>query len=76
MMKRVVASMHTPDPKFRYMIDHPHQMNFFVTRLRFTVQSEEAWLLTKEDISSIQASPRQMASSSSMTRRTQRLTTA
>ena len=48
----LVASVHTPDPKFRYMIDHPHQMNLFVNRLRFTVQSEEAWFLTKEDISS------------------------
>ena len=47
----MVAFVHIPDPKLRY-IYHPHQMNFFVTRLRFTVQSEVAWLLTKEDISS------------------------
>merc|ERR1719430_2241606 len=37
-MKKLEASiMHTPDPKLR---------------LRFTVQSGEAWVLTKEDISS------------------------
>ena len=27
-------------------------MTLFITRLRFTVQSGEAWVLTKEDISS------------------------
>ena len=48
----MVASVHTLDPMFRYMIDHHHhnQMTLFVTRLRFTVQSEDAWFLTKEDI--------------------------
>ena len=54
-MKKLEASiMHTPDPKLRYMIDHnhPNQMTRFITRLRFTVQSGEAWVLTKEDISS------------------------
>ena len=53
-MKRLEASIYAPDPKFRYVQHHhhSHQMTLFITRLSFTVQSGEAWVLTKEDISS------------------------
>ena len=54
-MKRLEASMRTPDLNFRYMMTITTTLTkwpLFITRLRFTVQSGEAWVLTKEDISS------------------------
>ena len=54
-MKRLEASMRTPDLNFRYMITITITITFTklpLFRLRFTVQSGEAWVLTKEDISS------------------------
>ena len=47
--------MRTPDLNFRYMITITLTLTkwpLFIARLRFTVQSGEAWVLTKEDISS------------------------